>query len=446
LKPAKDPARLPAGELLAYGLPGLPLAALQLPLFIFLPAYYAEGLGVGFAAVGAVLLAARLFDVVTDPLVGLLSDRLNSRIGRRKPWILLGTPVLLVASWALFVPPEGIAWPYLLIWTMAIYLAGTFVLLPYQAWGAELSPDYHERSRISAAREVCVVIGTLAAVGIPPLIAGDPGGSLELIAWGLTFALPAAVAIALWRLREPAQPARLAQPRVQAWRILLSNGPFRRLIAAYLLNGIANGLPATLFILFVTRVLELPQEVWVGPLLAIYFLCGILAAPVWVRLSARYGKHRVWIGAMIWACCIFVWVPLLGPGDAWWFLAICVLTGISLGADLVLPASMQADVVDLDTLRSGRRRAGLYFALWGMATKLALALAVGIAFPILGLAGFDEQSGASSPFGLLVLALLYSVVPVAFKLAAIWLTAGYPLTAAKQKQIRGLIEKRAARV
>jgi len=442
LAPLRDPERLSAARLIAYGLPGLPLAALQLPLFIFLPAYYAEGLGVGFAAVGAALLAARLFDVATDPLVGLLSDCLHSRIGRRKPWILAGTPLLILASWFLFVPSAQVGWPYLLIWTMVIYLAGTFVLLPYQAWGAELSPDYHERSRISATREICVVIGTLAAAGIPPLLAEGAGGSLRLIAWGLTFALPIAVAIALWQVPEPPRRAQQAMAPGLALRVLLANGPFRRLIAAYLLNGIANGLPATLFVLFVVHVLQAPEAIWVGPLLGLYFLCGILAAPFWVRLSARFGKHRVWIGAMLWACSVFVWVPLLGPGDVWWFVAICVLSGVSLGADLVLPPAMQADVIDLDTLRSGQRRAGLYFALWGMATKLALALAVGLGFPILGLAGFDSQTGRSSETGLLVLALLYSIVPVAFKLAAIWLTAGYPLTAAKQKQVRRLIEKR----
>ena len=185
---------------------------------------------------------------------------------------------------------------------------------------------------------------------------------------------------------------------IRGLRVLSRNEGFRRLIIAYLINGIANGLPATLFLLFVTHRLAIPEQA--GALLAVYFLCGVLAVPVWLRLSYRFGKHRVWCAAMVWACLWFAMVPLLGPGDFWPFLAICVLTGMALGADLVLPASMQADVIDADTVETGERRAGLFFALWGMATKLALALAVGLAFPILSFAGFD--SDGDNPQGALV--------------------------------------------
>jgi Na+/melibiose symporter-like transporter len=225
--------------------------------------------------------------------------------------------------------------------------------------------------------------------------------------------------------------------------VLWRNGPFRRLIAAYFLNGIANGLPATLFLLYVERVLERPD--WTGILLFVYFLCGIAAIPLWLRLSRRWGKHRTWVGAMLWAAVVFAFVPLLGPGDHLWFLAVCVLTGVSLGADLTLPPSMQADVVELDTLRSRQSRAGLYFALWGVATKLALALAVGIAFPLLALAGLEPGSESASPSALFTLAALYSLLPAAIKLGAIALVAGYPITAARQRRIRRLIEARGAR-
>ncbi len=229
----------------------------------------------------------------------------------------------------------------------------------------------------------------------------------------------------------------------QGLRVVWRNGPFRRLIAAYFLNGIANGLPATLFLLYVERVLEAPD--WSGILLFTYFLCGIAAIPLWLRLSRHWGKHRTWVGAMLWAALVFAFVPLLGPGDQLWFLAVCVLTGVSLGADLTLPASMQADVVDLDSLHSRQSRAGLYFALWGVATKLALALAVGIAFPLLELAGLEPGGESATPFGLFTLAALYSLLPAVIKLGSIALVAGYPITAARQRRIRRLIEARGAR-
>ena len=435
--------RLPARLLLAYGLPGLPLAVLTLPLYVYLPAFYAEDVGIGFALVGTILLIARLWDVVTDPLVGLLSDRWNGRWGRRRPWLLAAAPIAIVSAWFLFHPPAGAGWPYLLAWTMALYLAGTMVKLPYEAWGAEISPDYDGRSRIAGYREAFVVIGTLVAAGAPVAFGGGKAEALTLLAWIFALSLPVAVFLAC-RTVPDTQAQRQTGQRLtwgRGLRILSGNGPFRRLLAAYLINGVANGLPATLFLLYVEHVLQ--AETWAGPLLFVYFLCGVLSVPVWLRLSAGYGKHRVWSAAMAATCLVFACVPLLQAGDQAWFLAICVLTGFGLGADLVLPPSMQADVIDFDRLRSRQSRAGLYFALWGMATKLALALAVGLAFPILELAGFREDAQAAPPeIALFALAALYSLAPVAFKLVSIALMWGFPLTRARQVRIRRLIEAR----
>lgn len=443
--PSDHPVKLGRGVLFAYGLPGLPLAALMLPLFVTLPAFYAVDLGLGFATVGLVLMAARLWDVVTDPLIGVLSDRWSGRYGRRRPWLVAGTPLVLVSAALLFMPGETATWQRMLLWTMLLYLGGTMILLPYTAWGAELSHDYYERSRIAAWREGMVVVGTLAAAGLPVLLGADRGETLRVIAWALWLVLPLSLVVTLRRVPEPRGAAGASIGWRRGLAVLWRNGPFRRLIVAYFLNGIANGLPATLFLLFVEYVLEKPE--WSGLLLFVYFACGIAAIPLWVGLSRRFGKHRVWAGAMVGAALVFAFVPLLGPGDHVWFLLICVLTGLGLGADLALPASMQADVIDLDTLRSRRRRAGLYFACWGVATKLALALAVGIAFPLLDLAGFapgDTAAGGQAP-GLFVLAVLYSLLPALFKLAAVALIIGYPITAERQSRIHRLIEARGSR-
>ena len=436
----RPPATLAWPSLLAYGLPGLPLAALLLPLFVYLPTFYAETLGLGLGLVGSLLLIARLSDMVTDPLVGALSDRFGWPLGRRRSWMLFGVPLLLLAAHRLFLPPEDAGALYLLVWTVAAYLGATMVQLPYNAWGAEISEDYDERSRIAAAREGCVVVGTLLAAGLPALLAADLKTAMAVIGWGLVAVLPLAVG---WALRSVPEGTFRRNRRI-GWRqgatVLYRNRPFRRLLAAYFLNSIANGLPATLFLLYVAHVLE--KQSWSGPLLFVYFACGVAAIPLWLRLSARWGKHRAWTAAMILATAVFALVPLLGPGDHWWFLAICVVTGIGLGADLTLPASMQADVVDLDTLKSGQQRTGIFFALWGIATKLALALAVGLAFPLLELAGFQPQAAAQPATALLTLVLLYSLVPAAFKLGAIALFLGYPITAARQQRIRRLIDAR----
>lgn len=432
--------RLRRLTLLAYGLPGLPVGALGVPLFIFLPTFYSVEIGLSLTTVGTVLLLARLWDVATDPLIGALSDRTGGRFGRRRPWLLAAVPLLVVACWMLFRPGTDVGAVYLTAWSLVLYLGWTMIQLPHSAWGAELSDDYHERARIAGAREVCVVLGTLTAAALPTLLGVDgdaqPGAVLHTLAPLLAVVLPLTVLLAITQVPDTHRALGQGVPWRESGRLLLGNRPFRRLITAYLLNGIANGLPATLFLLFVGHVLAAPE--YQGALLFVYFLLGVLGVPVWLALARRYGKHRVWSVAMIGNCLVFAWVPLLGVGDVWPFLVICVLSGFCLGADLTLPSAIQADVVDVDTAAGGGRRTGLYFAFWGMATKLALALAVGVAFPLLDLAGFSA-GGGNDPSALLSLALLYGLVPVVFKIAAIALMWRFPLDEAAQSNLRARI-------
>jgi len=431
---------------MAYGLPALPAAALGLPLYVFLPTVYA-GPGLPLAAVGTALLLARLWDVATDPMIGVLSDRTGSRFGRRRPWLVAALPLLVLAAWMLLRPADGAGIGYLAGWSVALYLGWTMLALPHYAWGAELSDDYHERSRISAAREVAVVLGTLLAAGLPVVLGIDgeaePAAALAALAPLLAIGLPATVVLAVLAVPDRAGQTATAVPWREAGALLAANRPFRRLIVAYLVNGVANGLPATLFLLFVGHVLAAPAMQ--GPLLFAYFLCGVLGVPAWLALARRIGKHRAWCWAMIANCAVFAWAPLLGPGEVGAFLAICILSGLCLGADLVLPSAIQADVVDVDTAAGGGRRTGLYFGFWGMATKLALALAVGVAFPLLDLAGFQADTAtngtANGTAALTALALLYGVAPVAFKLVAVALMWRFPLDAAAQAGLRDRIRQ-----
>jgi Na+/melibiose symporter-like transporter len=425
--------------LLGYGGLALPLAALNLPLYVYLPTFYSAELGLDLAAVGGVLLLARLFDTVIDPLMGELSDRVSTPFGQRRPWLALATPLLLLASWMLFVPPDGAGALYLLAWSCVAYIAWTAMLLTYAAWGAELSNGYDERSRVTAVREGFIIAGILLAASLPAVAGVKPESreALALVFQLMLVLLPITLAVLLATVREQPMGRQASLPYLQGLRVALANRPFRRLIAAFFLNGIANGLPATLFILFVQHVLG--PEVNAGPLLLLYFISGMVAVPFWLWLSYRLGKHRTWSLAMLWACLIFVWVPFLGEGDVMAFAVICALSGASLGADLALPASMQADVIDLDRVLSGRRRTAFFFALWSMAGKLALAFAVGIAFPVLDGLGFTA-TGPNPPGALLGLALLYTLLPVLFKLAATALVWRFELDADRQKTLRAQIE------
>lgn len=420
---------------LAYGLPALPLAVLGIPMYVFLPGFYGEQLGL--AAVGAALLVARLWDVVTDPVIGMIGDRVDTRWGRRRPLMVIAAPILLVSAWQLFRPPETVGVGYLLGWGLVAYLGWTLLQLPYTAWGAELSDDYDERSGITASREGFMILGTLLAISWPTLMGAGraDAATLEGLSWLLVVMLPLALLLTLARVPEQRHASHTVGWR-EGWRLLRGNRPFLRLLAAYVLNGFANGLPASLFTLFVAHVIQARD--WTGALLLVYFLVGIAALPGWLWLSSRVGKHRSWAWSMLWTSLVFLWVPFLGPGDVWPFMAVCVLSGVGVAVDMALPAAIQADLVDLDTSRGGGRRTGLYFGIWNMATKLALALAVGIAFPALEWFGFDPQ--ASAPDGTLALALFYGAVPVAFKLAATALVWNFPITRETHAAIRTEIE------
>ena len=223
----------------AHGSLGLPLAVIGYPLAIWIPAHYSGGLGISLATVGTILMLARLTDVVTDPLVGELSDRWRTRIGRRRPWLLIGSPLMMLGVYNLFIPDEGVGVGYFLVWLAIFFLGSTMIALPHRAWGAELSPDYHQRSRVTAGREIYVLIGLLMAAAVPMVIeiradgaavnevfrtlwsdaigafSGDfrekkivdratlTGPVLEGLAWAIIMVLPICALIVLTMVREP---------------------------------------------------------------------------------------------------------------------------------------------------------------------------------------------------------------------------------------------------
>jgi Na+/melibiose symporter-like transporter len=320
------------------------------------------------------------------------------------------------------------------------YLGWTFLQLPYQAWGAELSADYHERARIAATRELFVLAGLLLSLGLPLALHASLAQALQALALFVLIALPLTALLAVAVVPEPPPDGATSLPLVAGLKLMARNRPFLRLLLAYLLNGIANGFPATLFFLFARHVLQ-ASEAQAFLLLCVYFAAGLPVMPLWLKLGERLGKHRAWVVAMLWNCPVFIAVMALGPDDFWPFLAICILTGVTLGADLALPPAIQADVVDFDTLESGAQRTGFYFAVWNMATKLAVALAVGIGFPLLTAFGFST-SGPNGPVALTALAALYGLFPVLFKLGAVWVAWGHPIDARRQREIRAAISAR----
>ncbi len=430
-----DDRNIPLATLAAYGGLAFPMAAGFIALQVIVPTFYAQALGLSLSAVGGILLVARLWDMFTDPLVGYLSDHTPARWHRRKLWIVAGAPLVGASVWALFNPPAGVGNGYLLWGAIAIYIAGTMTLVPYNAWGAELSPDYHQRSRVAGSRVVFGLAGTLAALLLIDNTSNDAlQASLLAISVLVLAGLLVTVPTAALAVPDDSQASHQGNSLRGAVQLLTRPSPFRRLLLAFLLNGVANAIPATLFLLFVTHVLEAPALA--GPILFLYFVCSAVSVPAWVWVSRRWGKHQTWCAAVVGSCLFFAGAPFLGAGDTAWYVAIVVGTGLMIGADLALPSAINGDLIEWDAHENGRRRPGLFFALWGTASKLAYALAVGLIFPLLDLIGFDATAAANTPDAVRTLALLYGAPSILFKLGAVALMRHFPIDEAEHRRIR----------
>jgi glycoside/pentoside/hexuronide:cation symporter, GPH family len=392
---------------LAYGALGLPLAFVALPLYVVLPNHYATEFGIPLATLGVLLLGARLLDAVADPWIGRWADGwFTHSAARVLVACALAAVVLALGFHALFFP--AVQGPAALLWWCAGMLAVTYLSysvlsVAHQAWGARLGGDEAQRARIVSWREGLALVGVLVASVLPSL-AG-------LGVTSTVFAIMLVVGVLL--LARAARPAALrsAGP-APAMTLPLRTPAFRRLLGIYLVNGIASAVPATLVLFFIRDRLQAPTF---EPLfLASYFAAGALSMPLWLRLVARIGLARAWLAGMALAVVSFVWAALLGAGDVAAYTAVCIASGVALGADLALPGAMLAGVIQ--RAGHGGRLEGAYFGWWSFATKLNLALAAGIALPLL--AAFGYTPGARDAAALSALTLAYCLLPITLKLLA----------------------------
>jgi glycoside/pentoside/hexuronide:cation symporter, GPH family len=393
---------------LRYGLLGLPLAFVALPLYVILPNHYARAFGVPLATLGALLLGARLFDAVIDPWLGRLSDRFFAHGAARVLQVCTVASALLALGFtALFFPPvRGDA---LVLWALVAllltYTAYSMVSVAHQSWGARLGGDALMRSRIVGWREGLGLVGVLLA-SVAPVVAGL-GASTTL------FVLLLALGLLAWsRAPQPVATTASGAHPAPLW-LPLSRPGFLALLLVFILNGIASAIPATLVLFFIQDLLQAPKQLE-GAFLAAYFLAAALSIPLWLRAVARWGLCNTWLGGMLLAVAVFVWAATLGKGDVLPFMAVCALSGVALGADLAAPPALLAGLIQANGDHGNNE--GSYFGWWNFATKLNLALAAGLALPALAVFGYSP--GAQAPAALQALVFAYCVLPCALKLLA----------------------------
>jgi GPH family glycoside/pentoside/hexuronide:cation symporter len=447
---ARNPEHVPVAKKFAYAAPAFALAVVGIPIYVYLPKFYTDVVGIEITALGTILAGVRLFDAVTDPPMGYFSDRTATRFGRRRPYIAIGSVFVALFIYLLFNPPQAspaLATVWFGVCIYALFLFWTVVTVPYESLGPEITFDYNERNALFGLRDGLLIAGTLAAAASPTLVqaafglSADAAGERVKFFWMALLYAPLVVGSCWWctlAVREQPQRGRPSAGIFRGLRLVFRNRPFVILISAYTISAIGNNLPATLILYYVQYVLESPHADF---FLLLYFGTGVLFLPGWVFLARRTGKKHAWLLSIAVNTGAFTGVFFLGPGQATAYGVLVFLSGIGLGATLALPSSIQADVIDYDELLTGERREGRYIGLWSIAKKTAAAVGVGAGLSILGLAGYVPNADQPEEV-VFTLRVLYALVPSGCNLAALAIACAYPISETTHARILAAIEER----
>jgi glycoside/pentoside/hexuronide:cation symporter, GPH family len=435
-------ARLPTLLLVLFGLVNLPLSMLMSPTAAILPNFYLEYSAVTLAGLATATFIARLFDGITDPLIGYLSDR----SGTRKPWMVLGALVVAASTWFLFNPSAESGLAHLLLWYLLVTLGWTLVEIPHTAMAAELSTGYHERSRIMLWRQLLGFAGGILFMASPMLLIG---GTTEFsprvmrtLALFIMIGLPLFVVLMSMSVAEPVRRvrARPVQPR-DLWRALRDTRPLQYFLLTQVLFGLATGAVASLFVIYTSQYLGLPDKV---PHIALPMtLAMALGMPVWLQVMRHVDKHRAWSVAAAGMILTLLVIPWLQPGPAALRPMILVMTsfGFFLGLSSIALPSLLADIIDYDIWRNRQDRAAIFFSFQALVTKLNQGIGGAIALSIPAAFGFvaREPLGPEAALGL---KLAFVAWPCLLLMPMLVLAWRYPLDRRAHAVLARRIEKR----
>ncbi|WP_374571982.1 MFS transporter [Phenylobacterium sp.] len=393
--------------------PVLIAVALETPWRVFLPSFFSAQLGLQLGAVAALLTWIRLFDVVSDPAVGWLSDTVRVPFGRRRFWMALGAPLIMLGAWMVFFAQPGAPVAALAAACVVLHLGYSLVIVPHGGWGLEISSDPHERTRVMGAKVWFGALGAPLIVLAPAVMermgVGDQAARIG--AMGLVLIVLTALTVGLTLARIPEvdelapAPKRAAASPLRSLGRQLRNPALLRILALYSLLGVSEAASSAVFVFFAERVLGLDRSA--GGLLLIQSLVALVTVPVWVMISRRMGKRRTMSAVLLWQL-VTAPIPLLLPaGRADLLIGFLVARALAWGADYMLLRAMVADVSEAEAARSGERQSSSYYALFNVSMKLAAALGVGAALGVLSSVGFDPRGGATPAAALGVVRWIY---------------------------------------
>jgi Na+/melibiose symporter-like transporter len=436
-------------RLMAFASVMVPISAAQVPILVYLPALYAQHFGLSLSILGAIFLAERIWGAISDPLIGTLSDRTQGRYGRRKPWIIAGAVLFGLATIFLFFPglPFVTVTPfYLAAALFSFYLAWSMIQIPYLAWSGELSGDYHERTRIAMFQGVAAALSLFVVLLLPTVIDqfAAKNAALKLAAMGcmILLSLPITLLLALRTVADPPirNPSTVHLSLMKAIGLVLKEGPLIRLFLSDFAVSVGQGIRSALFIFFVTFYMGLPK--WASGLFLLQFIFGIAAAPLWAAIARRLGKHQTAVIGELAQLFINLGLLLVVPHQLPLLLGLTIAQGLSQGSGNLMLRSMVADVADQHRLETGADRTALFFSVFSISLKAGMAVAVGIAFPLVAWFGFHPAAAVQAPAALRGLAIVFAVGPAIAHLISAAMVYRFPIGEVRHAAIRAALQAR----
>lgn len=440
--------------MLAYALPGIAASSALAAVAAILPSLYAKYASVSLAAVGVLFSVMRIFDAVSDPLIGYWSDQTRSRFGPRKPWVFAGGLLTAVAAFFLFLIPPRAGIGYFATWSILFYLGYTMYQIPHMAWGSELTTDYQRRADLFAYRGIADSVGGLV-LPLLPLglfyigITTDTEYTPEVLlwmGWATLILFPLTVTIAV--RYAPAGP--VAQAHGGGLKGLYAsavhNPPLLRFLGAYLLAGAGSGIFGALFFPYFDSYLHIGDRV--PHLLLVALGCQLVSLPFWAGAVRRFGKHRTW--GVGWIANSLILVPMFwvepGPAAFTWAMLLVGLYSFTNGVSSVAPFALLADIVDYEILKRRVDRAGNYYAFLLFIAKATGAVG-GLVFVFLGLVfGYQVAEGAvNDARANLGMALAFCVLPGVFQVLAVPFIWNFPIDQRRHAIIRRRVDARRSR-
>ena len=397
---------------------------------IMLPAFFAEVHNFDIAIIGTYIFLAKIIDIASDPIVGWINDR---KILNRKVLIILGSVLCSIGLYKLFIQKQIDYDAYLLVWISVLYLGWTLFQIPYLSIGYDLEKDYFLRTKLSANRELFILFGLFFSLGFPMFFNFSNAELLSLIVYIAIFSGFIGVLVMLNKIPDNRKTNKDVELK-SVFKNLKNNNLLVRLMFAWFINSLANVFPMILFSFYVSYVLggnDSDRQV----VLFYYFLFAILGVPFWTYVSKRFGKKRTWVTSLILSAFFFIFVLFLSKGDINFFIIISCITGFCLGADLIIPPSIQADLSDVHLNKFKEDISGILFSLITFFNKLSFAVASLFVFSILSYLNF-EANEEINPETKIFIICSYALTPILLKCLSSFILMSFRITEMDLKKIQ----------